>query len=341
MKFYLNHSSCISPQQSFEGVFPNEVLLKQTSHHILAQEPDYKPYIPLNLLRRMGKISRMGLTTGLKVIQESNVEFDAIVSGSAYGSNEESFKFLDQIYKYEEGPMTPTNFTQSTTNVVSAQLGLMTKNFSYNSTNSQKAHSFENSLLEGMMLLENNMAQHVLVGAVDEISQYTFNLFGLLNWVRKDDVTPEEAIQKKGVGFVPGEGSAFFHLSTVPECKEAVCISFMRTYVGPFQMNIKSDITQLNFEPDLILSPCNGDINNDNTVCSLSDYFEDVPQIYFKKFFGDSPTVSALSVWLGQQLLRNDLTSFDGINWDKPLNSVLIFNKFATGQSSLILLTRE
>ena len=341
MKFYLNHSSCISPQQSFEGIFPREVNLNQTAHHILAIEPDYKPFLPLNLLRRMGKISRMGLTTGLKVIQDSQIEFDAIISGSAYGSNEESFKFLDQIYKYDEGPMTPTNFTQSTTNVVSAQLGLMTKNYCYNSTNSQKAHSFENSLLEGMLLLENNISKHILVGAVDEISQYTFNLFGLLDWVRTDNVTPEKAIQQKGKGFVPGEGSAFFHLSSERECHESVCIELLKTYVGPYQLQIKEDLRQLEYEPDLILSPLNGDTDNDNTVNELLAHFEDVPQIHFKKYFGDSPTVSALSIWLGQQLLNPENTHFEGINWVKPLRSILIFNKFETGQSSLIVLSKS
>lgn len=340
MKYYLNKSACISPQASFEGDFPNTPASKQTSHHILAQEPDYKPFIPLNLLRRMGKISRMGLTTGLKVIQESNIPFDAIISGSAYGSNEESFKFLDQVYKYDEGPMTPTNFTQSTTNVVSAQLGLMTKNYAYNSTNSQKAHSFENSLIEGMLLLDNKVAKNILVGAVDEISQYTFNLFGLLNWVRTDDVTPAEAIDHKGNGFVPGEGAAFFHLSNEPCCAEAVAIEFIKTYTGPFQLDIVNDLKTLNIEPDLILNPYNGDSTNDKVAADLLARYEDVPQIPFKRYFGDSPTVSALALWLAQQLLRSDCSQFDGLHWGKPLKNILIFNKFATDQSSLILLSK-
>lgn len=339
MKYYLNHSSCISPQSSFEGKFPYEPFTNQTTHHILASEPDYKPFFPMNLLRRMGKISRMGLTTGLKVIEDSKTDFDAIISGSAYGSNEESFKFLDQIYKYDEGPMTPTNFTQSTTNVVSSQLGLMTKNYCYNSTNSQKAHSFENSLLEGMILLDNQQASHILVGAVDEISEYTFNLFGLLNWVRKDQVTPQEALNNPGTGFVPGEGSAFFHLSTQPESECSVEVAYLKTFAGIDQENVLKEIRQLE-EPDLILTPRNGDLENDKAVNHLIAPFEDIPQIDFKQFFGDSPTVSAPATWLAQQLLNPAITGFQGIQWERPLTSILVFNKFATGQSSLLLLKK-
>jgi len=340
MKFFLNHSACISPQNTFDGEFPHVTEFKMTSHHITAIEPDYKPFIPLNLLRRMGKISRMGIATGLRVFQESNAPFDAIISGSAYGSNEESFKFLDQIYKYEEGAMTPTNFVQSTTNVVSAQLGLMTKNHCYNSTNSQKALSFENSLLEGMLLLENNMANHILVGAVDEISQYTFNLFGLLGWVRLDDTTQYNAPDFPTKGFVPGEGAAFFHLSANQESIHAVEISFLKTYTGKYQANIPFDLGKME-EPDLILTPYSGDQIETASSRELMQQFEDVPQIAYKKYFGDGPTVSALAIWLAQQLLHPDCDGIDGMRWSKPLRSILVFNKFTTGQSSLVLLKRS
>jgi 3-oxoacyl-[acyl-carrier-protein] synthase II len=339
MKFFLNHSACISPQDTFDGNFPQVNEFQQAEHHITALEPDYKPFIPLNLLRRMGKISRMGIATGLRVIQESNANFDAIISGSAYGSNEESFKFLDQIYKYDEGAMTPTNFVQSTTNVVSAQLGLMTQNHCYNSTNSQKALSFENSLIEGQLLLENHIAKHILVGAVDEISQYTFNLFGLLDWVRQDGVNQYDAPDLPAKGFVPGEGAAFFHLSAQQESQDAVELAFLKTYTGKFQAQIAEDLQQLE-EPDLILSPRCGDAQHDLELREALQRFEDVPHIAYKKYFGDGPTVSACAVWLGQRLLNPDTTGLDGMHWTKPLRSVLVVNKFATGQASLVLLKR-
>jgi hypothetical protein len=337
MKFFLNHNACISPQDTFDGNFPEVNEFQQAEHHITALEPDYKPFIPLNLLRRMGKISRMGIATGLRVIQESNANFDAIISGSAYGSNEESFKFLDQIYKYDEGAMTPTNFVQSTTNVVSAQLGLMTQNHCYNSTNSQKALSFENSLIEGQLLLENQMASHILVGAVDEISQYTFNLFGLLNWIRRDTVNQYVAPDIPSIGFVPGEGAAFFHLSAQRESQDAVEIAFLKTYTGKFQSEIPVDLKQME-EPDLILAPFSGDRKDDDLIREMLSHFEDVPHISYKKYFGDGPTVSALSTWLAQRLLQPEYSQIDGLSWSKPIRSILVFNKFSTGQASLILL---
>ena len=339
MKMYLNESACISPEHTFEEGFLRGERVTQTTQNVNAVEPEYKPFIPLNSLRRMGKTSRMGIATGLKVYQESNIEFDAIINGSTYGSNAESFKFLDQIFKFDEGAMTPTNFVQSTTNIVASQLALMTNNYNYNSTNSSKAHSFENCLHEASMLLKNELANNVLVGAVDEISVYTYHLFSILKWVREDAVTPKNAILNKGFGFVSGEGAAFFHLSKLPVSKDSVEISYFKTFSNVNSSDLKSALKKLPFQPDLILSPKNGDNDTDEFIDSFMSDLKDIPSINFKKYFGEFPTVSGLSVWLGQKILQKGLTELDEVKWNKIPKHILIVNHFVTHQTSFILLS--
>ena len=339
MKIYLNESACISPQHTFDEEFLNGERTEQTTQNVLVVEPEYKPFIPLNSLRRMGKTSRMGIAAGLKVCQESKIEFDAIICGSTYGSNAESFKFLDQIFKFDEGPMTPTNFVQSTTNIVASQLALMTNNYNYNSTNSSKAHSFENCLHEASMLLKNDLGNDVLVGAVDEISVYTYHLFSILKWVREDAVTPRDAILKQGSGFVSGEGAAFFHLSKFPVSKESVEVSFFKTFSAVNSADLKAALKQLPFQPDLILSPKNGDKTTDEFIDSFMSDLNDVPSINFKKYFGEFPTVSGLSVWLGQKILQKELIELDEVKWIKKPKHILIVNHFVTNQTSFILLS--
>lgn len=341
MKFYLNQSACLSYQKTFDEQFLQEDFVAQSSENRLANEPDYKPYIPLNSLRRMGKTSRMGIATGLNVVQETKVAFDSIICGSAYGSNAESFKFLDQIFQFNEGAMTPTNFVQSTTNVIASQLAMMTENYGYNSTNCSKAHSFENSLLEAITVLENNIGKHVLLGAVDEISVYTERLFGFMKWLREDAQSFEGALKTKGNGFVLGEGAAYFSVSGKPLSKDAVELTYFNLFTNKNAKFLREELLNLPVVPDLILNPKNGDVQTDAFVDEVLADYQQIPQIEFKKYFGEFPTVSALSLWFGQKILEKQLTQFDGSVWSKKPQHILLFNHFVTQQASFILLSRS
>ena len=66
---------------------------------------------------------------------------------------EDCIKFLNQIIDYEEGLLTPGNFVQSTPNAIAAQLGLMTANKGYNITHVHRGLSFENALLDTILML--------------------------------------------------------------------------------------------------------------------------------------------------------------------------------------------
>ena len=111
---YIHKGLAISP------CIEQEVFLEESSEPTLqlwAREPGYMDYIPRNVLRRMGKATRMGVWTALSLLKEQ-APVDGIVIGTGLGGMEDCIKFLNQIVDYDEGTLTPTNFVQSTPNAL-------------------------------------------------------------------------------------------------------------------------------------------------------------------------------------------------------------------------------
>lgn len=171
---YIIDSACISPQQTFDNAFFDGHVKVHEGDRYLAVEPAYGQMIPAGLLRRMGKAVRMGVGAGLPLIQKNQV--DGIILGTANGGLEDCLKFLNQIVDYHEGTLTPTNFVQSTPNAVAGNLALMSKTTGYNATHVHKGLAFEAALLDAMMLLDEKPAQRLLLGSIEEISDYNHNI---------------------------------------------------------------------------------------------------------------------------------------------------------------------
>ena len=134
---FIKDLACISPQRTYNEAFFESEPQVHVGNRYAALEPGYGSLIPAGLLRRMGKAVRMGVGTGLPLIQK-NGALDGIILGTANGGLEDCLKFLNQIVDYEEGTLTPTNFVQSTPNSVAGNLALMSKNTGYNTTHVNK-----------------------------------------------------------------------------------------------------------------------------------------------------------------------------------------------------------
>ena len=97
MKAFINSSRCISPQDSFYGMFP----MKEVQPHqgqLNALEPNYKDFINPMKLRRMNRIIRMGLTTALTCLKDAGIEKpEGIISATGWGCLSDTFDFLDEI----------------------------------------------------------------------------------------------------------------------------------------------------------------------------------------------------------------------------------------------------
>ncbi|XHR98368.1 beta-ketoacyl synthase chain length factor [Mucilaginibacter sp. UC70_90] len=134
-------------------------------------EPDYKTLIDPKLLRRMSRIIKMGVAAGTACLHGAGIDIpDAIITGTAYGCLEDTNTFLSKMVQQNEEALAPTAFIQSTHNTISAQIALLLQCHNYNNTFVNGGASFENALLDAMMLLYEGEACNVLVGGIDEIT---------------------------------------------------------------------------------------------------------------------------------------------------------------------------
>ncbi|MCQ4872239.1 beta-ketoacyl synthase chain length factor [Butyricimonas paravirosa] len=170
------------------------------------QEPDYKTLIPdATLRRRMSRIVRMGVATGMQCLNKfPNAPVDAILTATGYGCLGDTEKFMNTLLDNHEQMLTPTAFIQSTFNTIGAQIALLSKNHGYNNTYTHRAFSFESALLDAILLLREEEASNVLVGAIDEMTPTVYEILKRLGLWRNA---------------LAGEGANFAILSTtaIPE----------------------------------------------------------------------------------------------------------------------------
>lgn len=193
---------------------------ERTTDGCLLREPDYKLLIPnATLRRRMSRMVRMGVATGLQCIGETAVPVDAILTATGLGCLADTEKFMNTILEHNEELLAPTAFIQSTFNTIGAQIALLTGNHSYNTTYVHRAFSLESALLDAALLLQEGEASSVLVGAVDEMTPALEAILGRLGFWKKAK---------------PGEGAAFFLLSGNPSPECMAELRDMELFSGSF-----------------------------------------------------------------------------------------------------------
>lgn len=194
-KTYLNAISSISFQNQLEE--KSILNIKKLDENSELVQPIYKQWIKPMQLRRMSKIVRMGLGCTKDIIAQIGIEnFDAIIVGTGLGCIKDTVKFIDTINSVSTSSIPPTAFIQSTHNTIAGQIALLLSNNNYNMTYVQNGVSFEHALIDGhLKILEGQ--NNILVGALDEMTDYIQNLAQLANI--------EDYKSYK-------EGSAFFNL---------------------------------------------------------------------------------------------------------------------------------
>ncbi len=143
MEIYIQAASAISPQKNS------------------GQEPDYSSLIDPKSIRRMSRIIRMGVGAAAACLRDAGVACpDAIVTGTAYGCLADTGVFLSKMIGQQEEMLPPTAFIQSTHNTVGGQIALLFQCHGYNNTFVHRGFSFESALLDAMLLLRENEAEH-------------------------------------------------------------------------------------------------------------------------------------------------------------------------------------
>jgi hypothetical protein len=343
---YITALKTISPQPTYDESFLKGNYTTNSGNKYKVQEPDYKEIISPNLLRRMGKATRIGLGAGLPLIQNRN-DIDAIIIASSEGGQEDSIKFLNQIVAYNEGTLTPTSFLQGTPNALAGSLALMSQNTCYNITHVHKGHSFENSLIDASLLFNEGKAKTILTGNAEEISDFNFNIETLAGKYKIEETTSENLMASGTVGTVSGEGSSMFILE--PDATDYYArITDVEQAVFPTESEIselaKKILEKNHLEScdiDYIILGYNGDIRNDFWYKGLSErVFPKQPVCTFKNMVGEFPSSIAFATYLGAWLLSGRDVNIKPIKHPKRrLKHILIYNHYFGEQHGFILMS--
>ena len=344
--FYIHKSTCISAQKTFSDVDILQ-LNEPVDSKMQAFEPSYEG-IPPGILRRMGKAVRLGVGAASPLIHQNNKAIDGIIIGTSMGGMEDCIKFLDQIIEYKEGMLTPTNFVQSTPNAIAGQLGLLSKNKGYNITHVHRGLSFENTVIDAAMKLAENPDATYLIGGVDEISSYNYNIEFLGGWYSKDIVSAKD-LYKSGTGAtIAGEGAAMFLVnnnSTGAKANLEAIHVFQTTDLAIVRMQIEQFVKRYfrDEKPDLLLSGENGDRRFLNYYLACETLMAgDICIARFKHMMGEYPTVSSAAVWLACEILTKNTLPDHMLKTDSSKNEfrkILIYNNYKGLQHSLILIS--
>jgi 3-oxoacyl-[acyl-carrier-protein] synthase II len=305
MNIYIRSAACISPQPTFDAqpswtaahpASPAEASAK--SARLTCIEPDYKTLLDAKALRRMSRIIRMGVATANDCLRQAGEkEPGAIITGTAYGCLEDTDGFLQSLIQRKEQALQPAPFIQSTHNTVGAQIALMLQCTRYNNTFVHRGASFENALLDAILLLSEGEAETVLAGAVDEITD-----------------TSHAILQRFGLyRHVPaGEGAAFFLLAGQPSSTDQARLDGITTFYKPedaktVEKALRSFLEQHAAKPDLVVLGANGYGNNDALYRELTapgSVFAGKRLLPYKQLCGEYPTSTAFAFWMAARLLK-------------------------------------
>ena len=294
----------------------------------------------------------MGVAAASACLKEAGIEMpDAIITGTAYGCLEDTGLFLSRMVDQKEELLTPTSFIQSTHNTVGAQIALMLHCHQYNNTIVHRGFSFENALLDAMLLIEEHPGFFVMVGGVDEItdtSHQILNRFGLY----KPEKNINTHLMGSGTkGTISGEGASFFLLTDQESEKNWASLDGMSTYYKPANLDeIHNEIIsflgqqQIGMdEIDLIILGRNGDVKNDKVYDDLeASIFNKSACVNYKHLCGEYPTANAFALWLAASIVKtNQLPEvFSGNKPSKDsIKKILVYNHYQNIHHSLLLVS--
>ncbi|HSZ25964.1 MAG TPA: beta-ketoacyl synthase N-terminal-like domain-containing protein, partial [Cytophagaceae bacterium] len=230
MLIFINGTGNISPQASFlNSSFSQDSMIAYHSNKLTCIEPDYKTLINPSILRRMSRMIKMGIASSKICLENAGIEKPgAIITGTGLGCIEDTEKFITSIIQNDEQLLTPTPFIQSTHNTVGGQIALLLGCHEYNFTYVHRGISFESALQDAIMLIQENSADNILVGGIDELTETSFKILQELGiYSRSATINPDMTN-----GTMGGEGAAFFVLSGKRSNRSIAKISLVKTFVG-------------------------------------------------------------------------------------------------------------
>ncbi|MEM9142439.1 MAG: beta-ketoacyl synthase N-terminal-like domain-containing protein, partial [Bacteroidota bacterium] len=354
MSVFINSVGSVSPQNTLGQSFFLDEIVEYESSTLAVIPPNYKEFIPPAAARRMAKGIKMSTVSAKTALAEAQVQesdIDAIIVGTGLGCIGDSERFVKDIIDNDEQYLTPTRFIQSSHNTVAGQIALGMGCKGHNFTYVHGAISFESALLDAQMQLQENEAQQVLVGGVDELVSHHEDTHRLVGLIKQEAVRTRELLQAKSPGAVFSEGSNFFVLSN--EKKESVYaelggIGIYNTITQrALEGRISDFLSEYGLTPsqvDVVLLGNNGDRDFDGYYHTLSEgVFKNTAQVYYKHLSGEFDTASAFGFWLGNKILKHQRiprsVRLNTIS-SKKLETVLLYNQYRAENHGLVLLKK-
>ena len=333
---YINSASSISSQNTFRNnnFFEKIIIHKEKTANAI--EPNYSKIINPISIRRMSKITKMGIATAKFALKKGNIMMpDAIITGTGMGCLKDSEKFLKSIIENNEKFLSPTEFIQSTHNTVGSQIALNLKCKNYNMTYVHGSISFELALIDSQLLISENQANNILVGGIDELGGKIV-----------DDTLVLENDNENGINVPLSEGSHFFTISSRKNANSLAILKGIEIY----HKISKNDISnKLNLflkknkfnKIDVIILGFNGDIWDKYYKILTDNLFKNTPQVQYKNISGEFSTSSSFGLWLGLELIKKQNipkeVSLNNIKSNK-INTILLVNQFKGTQFSFVLI---
>lgn len=327
---YIHSSSAITAQHTFDGGYLKEWQSKQADY-FKALEPNYKVILEGRMLRRMSRIIKMSMATGLAALNDAACSHpDAILAGTGLGCIQDTEKFLTDVIDSEEGTVSPTAFIQSTHNTIGGQIALHLNCQQDNFTYANGGHSFENALSDAMLRI-NEGAGQVLVGGADEMIPAVYDIVGNMSCGENSNL---------------GEGACFFVLSGGKK-ENAICL-------GDLAYFRNQNIDHLENQVRLFLHNNSLNVNDIDAVLLGKSGTEDkfsqklvrmlpatMPLVDFKKVNGEYFTASAYAYDLAFKMLKNQRFFKETLisqGERDSLRKVLIYNNYKDMYHSFSLL---
>ena len=353
-KVYINGVGNISPQKTAGNTeFPSEIISGEPTF-LKCQEPNYKDYISGDLVRRMSRLIRMGVSASKISLSDALLQMpDAIVTGTGLGCIEDTEKFLTSMITNNEELLTPTSFIQSTHNTVSAQIALHLKCHNYNFTYVHRGFSFESAILDSMMQIETGQAASVLLGGTDELTANTHTIMQRLGHVKIKPINNLNLFTDNSRGTIAGEGASFFVLSPNRGTKNYGRLKAIHTFFKPSGLQetvnrITDFLEQQNpgaVLPDLVILGNNGDPAYDLVYQFVNEQlFSKVPKGYYKHLCGEYFTSTSFALWLAATIMKSQVVPGVVLQEGQApadISTILIYNQFRNIDHSLILVSQS
>jgi len=348
MAIYIKGMGTISPQQSWGDETLLSQIMESNGDKLTCYEPEYEQWIDPKNLRRMSRIIKLGVTAGLMALKEADVTNpDGIITGTGYGCLDDTGIFLTKMVLNEEHALNPTPFIQSTHNTIGGQLALLLQCQHYNQTYTQGALSFENSLLDAVLQLQENPTKKLLIGGADEITEASHAIQKRFGFFKKELNSNLELFNAPD-GTINGEGASFTVLSGAAGTHDKASIEAVQLFYKPsyavLQNGIADALTQCGINPsevDFVLSGKSGDERSDSMLKkAIAEMFASSSLGYFKHLCGEYPTASSFALWLAARILHEHHIPDAVIIHDtgRPVKNVLVLNQYFGTYYSLMLL---